>query len=516
LEAAPAITAPAPHDAVAPGPGLREAVLAGRFFGSGCREAAAALADFLVTEPRGALARWLGPDRVASADDVLSFLDRDVAALDAMIADQIDAILHAHRLQRLEATWRGIDWLVHGIEPGARVKVRLLNIGWAELCRDLDRAAEFDQSQLFRRIYEDEFGTPGGEPLGLLVIDHEVRHRPAPDAPTDDVTALRLLAAVVAAAFVPTVLGAAPSLLGVDGFGDLSGVNDITAPFRGPDYTRWRGLAAQEDVRFLAVVLPRVLARPPWPDDPVRGERFRYREYAPTAADRVWMNAGYAFAAIVARAMTAFGWPADVRGMEPDQSRGGLVEHMPLEPFETDPDLVWVRSSLQVVLTDRQEQALVSVGLMPLSALPFSLEALFDAVPSLQAPQATSKGGATDTATAANVRISAQLNSMLCASRFAHFLKVLGRDLVGAFQTADVIEARLQTWISGYVNTNITAGPALRARHPLKAARVSVAERPDRPGVFGCIVHLQPHHQLDDVSATFRLVTDIAQPGAAR
>lgn len=491
--------------------------MSGRFFGAACRAAAEALAGFLVAPPQEALVRWRAPDRGflrrGGADDVLAALDRDIAALDAMIADQLDAILHAPRLQRLEATWRGVDWLVHGIEAGARVKVRLLNVGWAELCRDLDRAAEFDQSQLFRRIYEDEFGTPGGEPLGLLVIDHEVRHRPAPEAPTDDVTALRLLAAVVAAAFVPTVLGAAPSLLGVDEFADLSGVVDITTPFRGPDYTRWRALASQEDVRFLAVVLPRVLARPPWPDDPARGERFRYREYAPTSADRVWMTAGYAFAAIVARAMAAFGWPADVRGMEPDQSRGGLVEHLPLEPFETDPDLVWVRPSVQVVLTDRQEQALVSLGLMPLSALPFSLEALFDAAPSLQQPPATGTPGS---AVAANLRISAQLNSMLCAARFAHFLKVLGRDMVGSFQTADVIEARLQTWISGYVNTNITAGPALRARHPLKAARVSVTERPDRPGVFGCIVHLQPHHQLDDVAATFRLVTDIAQPGAAR
>jgi type VI secretion system protein ImpD/type VI secretion system protein ImpC len=505
------ITVPVAAETAAASPALRAAVLSGRFFGASCSAAAAALAAF-ISGPEVTAASWFGADRITGGDDLLCALDRDIAALDALIAAQLDAILHAPRLQRLEATWRGVDWLVHGIEPGARAKVRLLNVGWAELSRDLDRAAEFDQSQLFRRIYEDEFGTPGGEPIGLLVVDHEVRHRPAPGAPTDDVGVLRQLASVVAAAFVPTVVGAAPALLGVDSFGNLSGVSDFASPFRGPDHARWRSLATQEDIRFLAVALPRVLARPPWPDDPARAEPFRYCEFAPTAAERVWMNAGYAFAATVARAVANFGWPADVRGMEPDQRSGGLVDRLALEPFATDPDLVWVRPSLEVVLTDAQEQALISLGLMPLVTLPFSTEALFDAVPSLQA----TPGGSGDRATAANIRISAQLNSMLCASRFAHFIKVLGRNLVGSFQTADAIETRLQTWISGYVNTSISAAPAARARHPLKAARVSISERPDRPGVFGCIVHLQPHHQLDDVSATFRLVTDIAQPGTPR
>ena len=333
-----------------------------------------------------------------------------------------------------------------------------------------------------------------------------------PDAPSDDVAALTQLAGVAAAAFVPTVLSASPALLQVENFSDLAMVTDLADPFRGPEFVRWRGLSAREDMRFIAVTLPRVLARPPWEDDPARADGFRYAEYAPTAASRVWMSTGYAFAAVVARAFDNHAWPADVRGAATDYVGGGLVTDLAIEPFRTDPDRVWVRPPVDLVLSHRMEAALVEAGLMPLSMLPFGEEAVFSAARSLQGP--ASYIGPNAAAADANARLSAQLNSMLCVSRFAHYVKVIGRDMTGSFQTAEDIESRLQTWLTSYVNSNISGGPESRARFPLVAARINVRERPGRPGVYGATIHLQPHFQLDNVSAGFRLVTDIAAAGA--
>jgi type VI secretion system protein ImpD/type VI secretion system protein ImpC len=492
---------------------LREQVLAGAFFGPH-HPAAERVAAFTFLPPAEALADWFGllaaQRFAADVEACRTALDRDIAALDALIGVQVDAILHHPRLRRFEGSWRGLAWLIAGLDPAGRVKVKLLDISWPVLCRDLERAVEFDQSQLFHKVYEEEFGTAGGEPYGLLVIDHEIRHRPFPSSPTDDVGTLTRLAGIAAAAFVPTVLAASPALLQVEEFADLAMAVDLADPFRGPEFAPWRALSSREDMRFIGITLPRVLARPPWEEDPARADGFRYKEFAPEISSRVWMSAGYAFAAVVARAFVNHAWPAGVRGSETDFVGAGLVTDLPIEPFRTDPDHVWVRPSLDLVLSDRLEASLVEAGLMPLSALPYSEEAVFSAVRSLQVP--ASYAGRTAAAANANARLSAQLNSMLCVSRFAHYIKIKGRELVGSFNTADEIERRLQQWLIGYVNSNLEAGPESRARFPLVAGRVSVHELSGRPGVFGCIMHLQPHFQLDDVAATFRLVTDISSP----
>jgi type VI secretion system protein ImpD/type VI secretion system protein ImpC len=435
-------------------------------------------------------------------------VDRDIAAIDAMLSEQLDAILHHARLRKLEGTWRGVAWLVDSTDLSNRLKLKLLNVGWAEICRDLERAIEFDQSLLFRKVYEEEFGTPGGEPYGLLIVDHEVRHRSTAEFRTDDVTALGLLSGVAAAAFSPVVIGASPTLFEVDSFADLATTIDVAGPLRNAEHARWRGLASRADMRFVGVALPRLLARPPWQDDGTRADRFRYAEYAPTGEDRVWMSAGYAFASVVVRAFAQFAWPADVRGVETDRVGGGLVTDVPLEPFRTDPDRVWVRSSVEIVLTDRQERSLLDAGLMPLSAVPYSEELVFGAVRSLQTPQRYQ--GRTADAADANARLSTQINSILCASRFAHHLKMKGRHMVGSFKTADEIERFLQSWLTQYVNGNLSAGAETLARFPLVGGRVSVSEVPGKPGSFGCVIQLQPYYQLDDISAAFQLVTDLS------
>lgn len=497
---------------VEPAPAVRDVMLSGRFVGSRDPALADTISAFLNAEPGAAISAWFGAehgtqlriDHQALRDAV----DRDVAAIDAMLSEQLDAILHHARLRKLEGSWRGIAWLTDNLELSNRLKLRVLNISWPEICRDLERAIEFDQSQLFHKIYEEEFGTPGGEPYGLLVVDHQVRHRPTAEFRTDDVTALGLLSGVAAAAFAPLIVGASPALLEVDSFADLATTIDLAAPLRNTDHARWRSLSSRPDMRFIGVALPNTLARRPWQDDGTRAEAFHYKEYAPTNDERVWMNAGYAFASVVLRAFSQYGWPADVRGVETDRVGGGLVTDVPLEPFTTDPDHVWVRNPVEMVLTDRQERSLLDAGLMPLSSVPYSEELVFGAVRSLQVPQRHQ--GAAAEAADANARLSTQMNSMLCASRFAHYLKMKGRHMVGSFKTADEIERFLQSWLIQYVNANVAAGGENRARFPLVDGRVTVNEIPGKPGSFGCVIQLQPHYQLDDISAAFQLVTDLS------
>ncbi len=474
-----------------------------------------------------ALADWFGAAAIVGCrgerDRLRGLIDRDLAAIDRLISDQLDAILHHPRLQRLEGSWRGLAWLVDGVDPSSSIRVRVLSASWNEIGRDFDRAIEFDQSALFRMVYDDELGRPGGEPFGLLVVDHEMRHRAerrraSGPLPVDDVSALASLGALAAAAFAPAVVSASPALLGVDRFEELALSFDPTASLRDGEHARWRGLSAQDGSRFLCVTLPHVLARPPWAVDPGRGEGFRYAEHAPEPRHRVWSVAGYAFASVVIRAQAQFHWPADIRGVETDRLGGGLVPDLVVEPFNTDRidgnRAGWCRAPLDLSLTDAQERLLVEAGLIPLNRLPHGNEALFASVRSLHVPPGAETGGQEPGIAAANERISAQINSVLCVSRFAHYLKVMGREMVGSMMTAGEIEQRLQRWLSRYTNGSTRAGPDARAQHPLVSSKVSVRERPDRPGAFGCIIHLQPHYQLDDIETTFRLVTELSAPGA--
>jgi type VI secretion system ImpC/EvpB family protein len=504
--APPAVAAPVETAAV------RDAMLSGRFVGSRDPALAGRIGEFLGAPSGEALVLWFGAERGLRLridhQALRDAIDRDIAAIDAMLSEQVDAILHHARLRKLEGTWRGVAWLTEGAELSNRLRIKILNVGWPEICRDLERAIEFDQSVLFHKVYEEEFGSPGGEPYGLLVVDHEVRHRPSAEFRTDDVSALAALSGVAAAAFSPILIGASPGLLEVDGFADLATSTDLAAPLRNADHTRWRSLASRADMRFVGVALPRVLARAPWQDDGTRDDGFRYGEYAPTNQDRVWMNAGFAFASVVARAYAHYGWPADVRGVETDRVGGGLVTDVPLEPFSTDPDHVWVRNSVEIVLSERQERMLLDAGLIPLTAVPYSEELVFGVVRSLQVPQRYQ--GPNANAADASARLSTQINSILCASRFAHHLKMKGRHMVGSFKTASEIQQFLQTWLTQYVNGNLAATGDSRARFPLIAGRVTVNELPGRPGSFGCVVQLQPHYQIDDISASFQLVTDLS------
>jgi type VI secretion system protein ImpD/type VI secretion system protein ImpC len=493
-------------DPVAADQPLREAVLAGRLFGAAAQNNRTSLADFLLDRPADAVRRWFGDLPKAGLREAI---DRDIAAIDDLLSAQIDAILHHPRYQRMEARWRALRWLTDRAHEGRwrEVRFRALNITWTEIARDVTRATEFDQSELFRKIYEEEFGRAGGEPFGLMVVDHEVSHGITPGASADDVTVLEQLRGIAAAAFSPMIFGAAPPLIGLDSFVELQRLPDLEAVFRDRHHARWNALMGRRDTEFLAVTLPRVLIRPPWRDDDRHPIPFRYNERVPTPTERCWATAGFAFAAVVARAFAEYGWPADVRGSDPDREGGGIVTGLPIEWFHTDPVGVWPRLPIEIVLSDAQERHLVEAGLMPVSAPTYGTELLFGVVRSLRRPERYT--GANAAAAEASARLSSQVNSVLCASRFAHHLKMMAREMLGSAVTANEIERRLATWLMTYVNGSQSDDPELRARYPLIDGRVEVRDIPGMPGAFSCNLHLQPHFQLDDVGATFSLVTEV-------
>jgi type VI secretion system protein ImpD/type VI secretion system protein ImpC len=502
-----------------PAGALREAVLAGKFWGKSA--AASELAGFVASaDARLHLQAWFGPDWLAwlwAQPDRLGALraaiDRDIARLDALISAQLDAVLRHPRLQRLEGSWRGLAWLVDRLPQGKGhvVRLKMFQARWVEICRDIDRAIEFDQSQLFRKIHEEQFGMAGGEPFGLIACDYEIRHRPGALHPTDDISALSGLAGIAAAAFSPMIFSAAPELLGVESFSAITPGFDPARMLQGADHQRWRQAATQEDLRFIGIALPRVLARPAWPDDGCRVDRFRYRGYMPEATDRVWTSPVYGFAAAAVRAFDRYAWPAEVRGADIlAEARGGVLEDLPFERFFSDvPAEAPARAPLEVAFTDEQENQISDAGLIPLAALDGLSEACFGALPSLHRPPRM-----TTAVAQANQRISAQINSILCVSRFAHCVKMMGRDMVGSFLDPKDVESRLQRWLNGFVSGGGLSSVESTAKYPLLAARVEVRERESRPGVYNCTVHLQPHHQLDDIGATFRLVTEFSPRNA--
>ena len=316
---------------------------------------------------------------------------------------------------------------------------------------------------------------------------------------------MRSLASVAAAAFTPTAIAAHPAVFGLDDFSDTGAAAEITETLRSPDRGRWRNLQARVDTRFLGVLLPRVAARNAWGFVGDRPDGFRYREMVPGAPSRVWSSPAYALGVTALRAFALNGWPAEIRGaLVGEEPRAGVVTGLPGERFYADPPGLLPRPPMELALTDDQERECVEAGLIPLIGLEGLPEASFAAMPSLHRPPRMDREEAN-----ANQRLSAQFNAMLCVSRFAHCVKVMGRDMVGARQDASDIRRRLSDWLMQFTNSSAPAQGDAGARYPLRGADVEVTEKPGQPGVYGCIIHLQPHYQLDEVGASFRLVTDL-------
>jgi type VI secretion system protein ImpD len=439
--------------------------------------------------------------------ELKSLIGRAIARLDDLLNRLVNAILHHPAFQKLEASWRGLYYLVEQVREGDHVKVRVLNVSWKELTRDLDRALEFDQSQLFRQVYSEEFGMAGGEPFGVLLGDYAVQVRPGPDQPAGGVAALSAISSVAAAAFAPFITAADPALLGLSNFTELERPLGLARAFEQPEYVKWRAFRQTEDARFVGLVLPRVLVRLPYVPDVSRVDGFCFQEDV-TAPDRrgyLWGNAVYAFGAVLVRAFGDTGWLADIRGVRPGIQGGGLVTGLPAHSFATDRAGIAVKSSTDVLIPEGRERELAELGFVPLCHCPDTEWAMFGSNQSVQRPQAYDREAAT-----ANARLSAMLQYVLCVSRFAHYLKVLGRDKIGSLTGPAECESFLSRWLLQYTTTNDDEDADTKARFPLRESQVQVHELPGKPGAYRCVIHLRPHFQLDQMAGTIRLVTELA------
>jgi type VI secretion system ImpC/EvpB family protein len=463
--------------------------------------------------PWESLCLWLGPTFACRGPDLKMRIQRqltvDIAQLDKLLNAQVNAILHHPSLQKLEASWRGLHYLVRQVVEAENVKIRVLSVSWKELVRDLDRAVEFDQSQLFRKVYEDEFGKPGGEPYSLLLGDYEIHPYLASEHPTDDMEALGKIASVAAAAFAPFVAGAHPAMLELTSFTELELPLDLARTLEQVEYLKWKALRDKEDARFLGLTLPRVLMRLPYRDNTNRADGFRFHEdvTAPDRSQYLWGTAVYAFGSVVANAFADSGWPAAIRGAKRGEISGGMVVGLPSHSFRTDRRGLVHRPPTDAIITDTREKELGELGFIPLCHCQDTNIAAFYGNQSVQKPKVYDDVGATT-----NARMSAMLQYMLCVARFAHYIKVMVRDMEGAFVGPGDIEERLRRWLQRYIHASDSGGPETRAQKPLREARVQIIERPDQPGAYQSVIHLRPHYQLDQMVASVRLVAELA-PG---
>lgn len=447
--------------------------------------AAASVAD--------SLAAWFGslpPLGTPDERDAVSLkLNAAVAEIDALVNRQLSAVLTHPDFAKLESSWRGLRFLVDRTPEGQQVRVRVLNLSWAELARDQARAIEFDQSQMFRKVYSEEFGTPGGLPYGLLVGDYAPSHRP------HDLAALAGAVSVAAAAFAPFVTGIDPRFLGFERFAELDATVDLTRLTEGDDHRAWRRLRDAEDARFLALTLPDMVLR--GPHDTPLGCGFPFAQ--PRGANLTGSSA-WALAAVAVRAFAETGWLADIRG-----DGGGVPDPVAVGPR---PEVgLAAMASVGAHFTDRQEKDLTDLGFAPLCHRAGGA-ATFYSLPTCQKPKSYDGDAAT-----ANAKLGATLPYILCVSRVGHYLKVLMRDRVGSFTTAADCAEFLRRWVQRYVVSNDSASLEMKAKYPLREARLEVSEVAGRPGQYRCVVHLRPHYQLESLSAGIKLTTELGGRG---
>jgi len=432
-------------------------------------------------------------------------IDRAIAALDAKLSSQLNEIIHNPRFLQLEGSWRGLNYLVMNSETGTSLKLRVLNVPKRELLRDLTRAVEFDQSQLFKQIYENEFGTPGGEPYGALIGDYEWTSHP------DDMEALRLVSNVAAGAFAPFISGAGAGMFGFKDWTELSKPRDLAKIFDTIEYAKWRSFRDSEDSRFVNLVLPRVVARLPYGAATKPIDEFNYEE-APFDASGAarpmdhqqycWMNAAYVMGSRLTDTFAKTGFCTAIRGAE----GGGKVENLPFHVFTSDDGDLDAKCPSEIGITDRREYELSNLGFLPLCHYKNTDYAVFFGAQSTQKPKKYDRPEATS-----NAAISARLPYLMATSRFAHYLKVMARDKIGSFMEAEDCERWLNRWIQNYVNANESAGQEMKARFPLREARIEVKEIPGRPGAYNAIAYMRPWLQMEELTTSMRMVARIPQ-----
>ena len=457
-----------------------------------------------------ALGYWLGefvsPASLKNSDDVVQAIQRSIGDLDHLINDQVNAIIHDQRFQALESSWRGLRYLAEQADGVKNIKIRVLDVSWNELSRDISRALEFDQSQLFKKIYSEEYGTPGGEPYGVIIGDYQISHKVSQNY--NDVATLQGMAQISAASFAPFIAAAAPELFGLDDFGELGQPLDLHGVFAQQEYTKWRAFRQQSEAQFVGLVLPHILMRLPYRKTPgsYNGMFFFEKPGRHGHENYCWGNAVYAFAAILIREFASVGWFGHLRGVPRNQVGGGLLTNLPCDSFAGDPVEVAHKPVTDVVVTDTRERELGELGLIALCQCYDTPFAAFYSNPSLRLIDR-----AANREIEANAKLSAMLQHVLCGSRIAHYVKVIIRDKVGSFITAEECEDFLREWLFKYTTGSEDLEWEEQARYPLREAAVNVKDHPEKPGDYICVIHLRPHYQLDNLVSELELVTELAQ-----
>ena len=438
---------------------------------------------------------------VVLSENLSATLDARVAQIDALISAQLSEVMHAPEFQKLESTWRGLHYLCKHTSTGSMIKIKVMHATQKELVRDFNTAIDFDQSTLFKKVYEEEFGTFGGSPFGALIGDYQIGRQP------EDMYFVEQMSHVAAAAHAPFISAASPELFGLEEFTDLGKPRDLAKVFDTVEYAKWKSFRESEDSRYVGLTLPHFLGRLPYnPKDGTTVEGFNFVEDVDGSHhDRyLWVNTAYAFAARLTAAFESYGWCAAIRGVE----GGGLVEDLPTHTFKTDDGEIALKCPTEISITDRREKELSDLGFIPLVHCKHTDYAAFFGAQSTQKPRKYDLDAAN-----ANAVLSAQLQYMFAVCRIAHYMKAMMRDKIGSFASASNVEDYLNRWISQYVTSDDAASQETKAQFPLREASVQVSEVPGRPGVYRAVSFVRPHFQLDELSVSLRLVAELPQGG---
>jgi type VI secretion system protein ImpC len=431
--------------------------------------------------------------------DTESMLNARIAEIDRLLSLQLSEVMHHPEFQKLEGTWRGLKYLLNQTETSTMMKIKVLNVKKNDLLKDLQKAPEFDQSALFKKVYEEEFGIFGGAPFGALIGDYEFGRG------GQDIELLEKISQVAAAAHAPFLTAASPEMFNLESYTQLDAPRDLAKIFETTEYAKWKSFRDSEDSRYVALTTPRMLLRDPFGKATVPVEAFDYEEGVDGAThdNYLWGNSSWALGARVTQAFSKYGWCATIRGVE----SGGLVEGLPVHNFRTDSGDIAMKCPTETPITDRREKELADLGFVPLVHCKGTPNAAFFSVQSAQKPKVYDKDSAT-----ANARISAQLPYIFAVSRFAHYLKAMMRDKIGGFMSRVEAERYLNNWVNNYTISNDDAGFELKAKHPLKEARIDVVEVAGKPGAYRAVAFLRPHFQLDELGVSLRLVADLPAP----
>lgn len=450
-----------------------------------------------------------GFERPKSYEDFWLWVNTAMAEIDKKIINQLNEIIHHPKLIELESSWRSLFDLVNFSLGRKNTKVRVLDVKWVEITKDVNRAVEFDQSQLFQKIYSDEFDIPGGEPYGTLIADYNVSHRASGEHRYEDIPTLERLAEIASASFSPLLINAAPQLFGLDSFDKLTQPINFADIFKESEYIAWNRLRAHSDTRFLGVTLPRVLLRPPYSIkiDSYGGIRYAETNAYTSKKNYVWGKANFALAKVLLREFAEVGWFSHIRGVPRDKFAGGVVPDLTIDYFDTDKHQMANKPIADIIISDNKERELSELGFIPFCQCYNLPMGAFHSTPSLHKPKVYEKKQIT-----INEKVASSLQHVLCGSRFAHYIKVMARDKIGSYVRAEECTSLIQNWLNEYTVSQEDAEWQMQAKYPLRRAAVSVKENPEKPGSYWVNIDLQPHYQADSLVSELHLTTELTPP----